>query len=106
MALHDDPQWDPGNFLDSVTTEREALEYSPAKQAEKLIEENLPLAVMGVIHTALHDPSSKVRLEAQKLIMDRGLGKITEQGVSAEKDILKNIFGDDVDNMVSFFEES
>ena len=43
----------------------------------RILREALPTIAVGLVHTALHDRDSKVRLAASKEVMDRVLGKST-----------------------------
>ena len=69
--------WVPDEALDALTAEREFHPAEDEKQlTRRLFRENSPVAAMGIINTAKHDPNSRVRLDAQKYIIERVLGKV------------------------------
>ena len=44
--------------------------------ARRLLQENVTVAVLGLVHTAQHGASERLRLDAQKYIVERVLGKV------------------------------
>jgi hypothetical protein len=81
-----DPSWDPAAALSALEMETRVHGEGekPIDQAKRLIDENLPLATASVIHLALHGQNENQRFQAARYLMDRGLGKVTDQGTSVE----------------------
>jgi hypothetical protein len=53
---------------------------------KRILRESAPLAALAVAHLAVHSSSERMRFNAATWILDRNLGKITENPSTAEKD--------------------
>jgi len=87
--------WNPKRALAALAGERDLAgnEKSMTQIAEGLLEENLPQAVIAIAHMAQHSPNERIRLSAAQYIVDRNLGKITDQGMVGESDPLESLLG-------------
>jgi len=91
--------------LEALKQERNAFALTNEAQGDRLLLEQLPLAILSLGHLAQGATQERVRLSAAQYIIDRNLGKITEQGSAKSKDPLEmliastvvdgNIFDDD-----------
>lgn len=69
--------WIPDEALNALVQERAVHpEESPEQMARRLILENLGQVTLGVIHTALWGSNERTRLDAQKYLMERALGRV------------------------------
>lgn len=50
----------------------------------RLLAENVGVAVMGIIHTAEHGSNERLRLDAQKYIVERVLGKVGDDAFEVD----------------------
>lgn len=67
--------WIPEEAVRNLTMERALHSHeSYAATAKRLLEENLPLAVISVTHMALYDTKPEVRLAAAKYVIDQSMG--------------------------------
>jgi len=79
MNDNDENKWVDDEELSALTMERAVNpDESSEDQARRLLKENVASAVLGVVHTSMHGSSDRIRLDAQKYIIDRVLGKIGE----------------------------
>lgn len=71
----DSPEWDPVKALSLLNMER-ALESTntPQLTAKRLLEENLPIAVMSICHIAVHGDSEAMRFNAARYVVERTMG--------------------------------
>lgn len=77
--------WVPDDALKALVTERTLHDdESEEMLARRLLRENLPTAVLGIIHTAQHGESSRIRLDAQKYITERVLGRVGDDAYGAD----------------------
>jgi hypothetical protein len=84
--------WIPEDALRSLVTEKTLNpDESEEQTARRLLRENLPAAVLGIVHTSIHGESSRIRLDAQKYMVERVLGRVGDDA-----------FGDDVSPVDSF----
>jgi hypothetical protein len=69
--------WLPEKAVESLKMERVLHngEETDAQLSRRLMQEASPLIATGIIHTALHGATDRVRLDAQKYVLDRVLGK-------------------------------
>lgn len=78
-------EWVPEDALSSLVTERTLNpEESEEQTARRLLRENLPAAVLGIVHTSIHGENSRIRLDAQKYITERVLGRIGDDAFGAD----------------------
>lgn len=69
--------WVPDKAIEELTLKR-ALQTveDPIKMANELFKEALPLATMGMVHIAVHEPNPQIRFNAQKYVIDRNMGSV------------------------------
>lgn len=70
-----DGEWSAAKALSALKME-EALanNMTPAQIAKKLLNENLPIAVMAICHIAQFSDSEPIRFNAAKFIVERTMG--------------------------------
>ncbi len=88
-----DRDWVSEDDIKALATERDIFGEDEETQALRILKENLPTVVHAITKLARTASSETVRLNAQKYVIDRNLGKITEPDV-AEDDVLKKIYED------------
>jgi hypothetical protein len=73
-------EWISDEALESVKLNR-ALhpEESLAEATRRVFRENSPIAAQAIAHIAIHDPNTRVRLDAAKYVVERVLGKPGEE---------------------------
>jgi RIO-like serine/threonine protein kinase len=68
-------EWVPSKAVEELTLKRALSDVEdPLKLAADLFRESLPLAVIGLTHTAIYEPNVVVRTAAQKYVIDRSMG--------------------------------
>lgn len=76
--LDEGPQyayWIPDDAIRNLTFERQMHSNETTYQLSKrLLEENLPLTIMGMVHLAINCKDERTRLTAQKYIIDYTMG--------------------------------
>ena len=101
----DDDEWVPAEALKSLQTERIVhSDETELQLSRRLMRENLPLITAGMIHTALHSQSERLRLDAQKYVMDRVLGKVGDdafEGTVSPIDELTKALVSDTEEMLA-----
>lgn len=87
--------WVPAEALNRLNQEHAMLygDETLEQASSRMMKESLPLVTAGVIHTALHSPDSRVRLQASGMIMDRVLGKA---GTPAQDDDILEVLTSDL----------
>ncbi len=88
-----DDDWITEDDVKALETERDVFGEDEETQALRILKENLPTVVHAITKLARTASSETVRLNAQKYVIDRNLGKITEPDVETD-DILKKIYED------------
>lgn len=92
MSAHDegdeensqDRDWIPDDALSSIISERQVHpEEDEEALARRLLRESVPQVTLGLIHTALHGGTDRTRLDAQKYLMDRVLGRAGDDAYGA-----------------------
>lgn len=88
--------WDPDKAMEALAEEAHILELTPVDQANRLLEEALPLAVAGLVHLSQFGETEKMRFDAQKYLIDRNLGTPSKEGdrAAGEEDPLDRLVGD------------
>jgi len=86
MATQDGPvpgDWNPIKALENLTMERAFAgnDKTPQQIAKKLMEENLPVAVMALCHIATYGESEAMRFNASRYIVERTMGPAERQAV-------------------------
>lgn len=67
--------WVPEQAVKNISFEREMHpDESYSGLARRLLEENLPAAVMSIIHLAMNSPEEAIRLRAASYMTDQMLG--------------------------------
>jgi hypothetical protein len=70
-------EWLPDEQLESLTAERTILgDEDEEATARRVFRENASLIARGIVHTAIHSPNERVRLDAQKYVTERVLGRV------------------------------
>lgn len=96
MDATPDPNWDPTRALESLSLDR-ALDQSATPQmlAKRLLEENLPVAVMAICHLATHSDTEAIRFNAAKFVVERTMGPaeriMAPEGKHAWDDIYESV---------------
>jgi hypothetical protein len=76
--MMDYQEWCPDSAIEALTLKRALQDVEdPIKLANELLKDSLPLATMGMVHIAIHEPNAQIRFNAQKYIMDRNMGSVT-----------------------------
>jgi hypothetical protein len=74
-----DDEWVPEEAIEALNMEKQ---YRPAEtneeMAERIFEENLPVAAQAVCHLALNAGNSQVRFAAARYVIERKLGKVVD----------------------------
>ena len=77
--------WVPDDAIAALVMDRTVHgEETQEQLARRLLRENLPVAVVGIIHTAQHGENSRIRLDAQKYVVERVLGKVGDDAFGAD----------------------
>ena len=90
--------WIPEDALAEIAEERSrpAVDGETHQQyARRLMEESLPQVTKGLIFTAVHSTNDRIRLDAQKYLVDRVLGKpgedASKKGLSSLETLFRNM---------------
>lgn len=90
--------WIPEDALAEIAEERSrpAVDGETHQQyARRLMEESLPQVTKGLIFTAVHSVNDRIRLDAQKYLVDRILGKpgedASKKGLSSLETLFRNM---------------
>lgn len=91
-----DGEWNPTRALENLTMERAlSSTETPQQMAKKLLEENLPVAVLAIAHLATYSETEVIRLNAAKFVVERTMGPaervVNESGKHAWDDIYDNV---------------
>ena len=86
-----DEYWDPDSIIDALADEKSAFEMSDPQLAEKILKENSAMCAQAIVRIAVHSPNEKMRLDASKYVLERVLGRVTEQGISGAKTTFEEI---------------
>ena len=80
-----DPYWDSDEALEAMKMERAMRpEETDAELAQRIFKEAAPQAATGIVHLAFHGVNENTRLNAQKYVVERVLGKIGDTGDSED----------------------
>jgi hypothetical protein len=86
--------WDPDEAIESLQMESSvSTDESPDKTATRLLNENVPYAVLAIIHLAQHSTNERIRLEAARYVTDRVLGRVQDTRPGGQKDPFETITG-------------
>ena len=90
--------WIPEDALAEIAAERTKPEHdgeTHQQYARRMMEESLPQVVKGLVFTAVHSTNDRIRLDAQKYLVDRVLGKpgedASKKGLSSLETLFKNM---------------
>ena len=90
--------WIPEDALAEIAAERTKPEHdgeTHQQYARRVMEESLPQVVKGLVFTAVHSTNDRIRLDAQKYLVDRVLGKpgedASKKGLSSLETLFKNM---------------
>lgn len=76
--------WVPDDALNALVTERTIHpDEDNETTARRLLRENVGAAVLGIVHTAVHGSNERVRLDAQKYVVERVLGRVGDDAYGA-----------------------
>jgi hypothetical protein len=70
--------WDPDEALASLKMERQVTSESEEVIARRIFRENLVQATQAICHLATYGLNEKIRLDAAKYVVERGLGRLGE----------------------------
>jgi predicted hydrolase (HD superfamily) len=89
--------WVPDDALNSLVTERTIHpEEDNEATARRLLRENVAASVLGIVHTAIHGTNERTRLDAQKYVVERVLGRVGDDAYGATSpvaDFISDITG-------------
>jgi len=79
-----DSSWVPDDALNALIAERTIHTEEDNEQiARRLLRENVGAAILGIVHTAIHGTNERTRLDAQKYITERVLGRVGDDAYGA-----------------------
>ena len=83
--------WVPEEAVANLAMERQVHggDETDEQISRRLLREAAPQITMGVIHTALHGSTDRVRLDAQRYVLDRVLGKVGDDVYESSKSPLE-----------------
>lgn len=92
--MSDFKDWDPDKALDALTAEKalEGLEPDVHKMAERLLRENLPMAVMSICHLSTYEPNPMIRFNAAKYILERTMGSTDRMSTPTGEPAWANVY--------------
>jgi hypothetical protein len=92
-------EWDADRAMKALAEESTTFNLTPEQLADKLLEEALPVAVSSVVQLASYGETEKMRFDASRYIIDRGLGTPTQVGALQIKagDPLERLLADCVE---------
>jgi hypothetical protein len=74
--------WDADEAIEALAMERSVdPSLTEVDLARKILLENLPAAVQGLVHIAIHGGNESLRLNAQKYIIERNMGKVGDDNI-------------------------
>jgi hypothetical protein len=91
----DGQEWLPDQQLEALTAERTVLsEEDEEATARRIFRQSAPLIAQGIVHTAIHSPNERVRLDAQKYVTERVLGRVGDDAYAENpvETLLKGLF--------------
>lgn len=85
-------EWDPDAALESLKMEDDIhTTETNAVTAKRLLEENVPGAVLAIVHLSQNSHNERIRLDAAKYVTDRVLGKISDVNAAGVEDPFASI---------------
>lgn len=84
-----------GDILKNLALEREVHDFTHEDQARKIFRENVSHAAYAICEIAMHSENERIRLDASKYVVERVLGRTTDQGLteSIEDQVQKFLTG-------------
>lgn len=82
--------WVTEEDVKALELERDIMGTDEEQQAVQILKDNLPSVVHGIVKLARTAQSETVRLNAQKYVIDRNLGKIQDPD-TGEADALREV---------------
>lgn len=78
-----DGHWDPEKSIQALSQEREVRDLTHEELARQILADNTPGAAASVAQLAMFSPDESVRLRASQYVLDRVLGRPTQEGDNA-----------------------
>jgi hypothetical protein len=83
---HAQADWIPEAAITRLVLERATHDEETEEQlSRRLMREAAPQITVGIIHTAIHGATDRVRLDAQKYVLERVLGKVGDESLESNK---------------------
>lgn len=93
--------WVPEAALESLVAEKTVHpEEDHEATARRLFRENVGQVTLGILHTAVHGSNERVRLDAQKYVVERVLGKVGDDAFDGDRSPVAS-FIEDVTSFVA-----
>ncbi len=91
----DDRSWIPEEAVRNLSMER-SLNPSETEEelTRRLFRESAPQAAMSIIFLAIHGTNERVRLDADKYVVERVLGKVGDDAYQGDKSPLESLLND------------
>lgn len=86
--------WDAEKALQDAVASHTLQVESYVDQTRRHFEQAAPAAAMSIINIALYGSNERTKLTAAQYITDRMLGRIGEEKINAQDDLLKNFLAD------------
>lgn len=83
-------EWDDEEAMKAFQEEQAVMDMTPQELAEKIINEQAPVAALSVAHLARHSIDERVRLSAAKYITDTAL-KLRDRDNEKDNDKLADL---------------
>ena len=72
-------EWDVEDALRSLEIEKQVHPDESSKDiAKRIFDENTVPAALALVHLAQHSPNEKIRLDSAKYVLERVLGRISD----------------------------
>ena len=92
-----DDEWVPEHAIEALTMEKEMRPSETDEElAERIFQENLPVAAQAICHLAVNAGNAQVRFAAARYVVERRMGKLTDPANlnKGAQDIFKAFMGD------------
>lgn len=88
--------WVPEEAIEALNMEKQVQPSETNEEmAERIFEENLPVAAQAICHLARNSGSEKMRFDAAKYVVERNLGRVVDpSGLRKEDDPLMKMMKD------------
>lgn len=92
LPAHAQADWVPEAAVEALNMERTLHEDETNEQmSRRLLREAAPIITQGIINTAIRGSTDRVRLDAQKYVLDRVLGKVGDDSYEDNKSPLEKL---------------